>query len=304
MRIAVTGSRGLLGRPLCEQLRSDGMEVVEIDHRGPESPDTGVAVDIRDPVRLTKALRNVDGVVHLAAVSRCAPAEADPATAREVNVEGTRNVLAALRGARPNAWMVFAGSREVYGEVDRVPVAETHPPSPRSVYGQTKLGAERVIGDSVAVDPRPVTVLRFANVYGGTNDHPQRVIPSFLARAMRGDPLEVRGSGQVLDFVDVRDAVAALRRVGDRAPHRDARLAVYNIGTGVGTTLGELARTVVEITRSTSGVMSVDPEAWTPSRYVADIGKARAELAWSPTISLRDGLTSLHDAYRRDGSPA
>jgi nucleoside-diphosphate-sugar epimerase len=300
MRVLVTGSSGLVGRPLCELVRAHGDFVDEYDLEArPDEPRPAAfrSRDIRDPDSLGAAVAEADGVVHLAAVSRCAPAEADPAMAHGVNVTGTRNVMEALRASGRPSWLVFASSREVYGEVSTTPVTEAFPVQPKAVYGRTKADAESEVRRAVASDPRPATILRFANLYGSRWDYPDRVIPAFVARARRNEPLEVRGPGQILDFLHVRDAVQAIVRAGDRANASGGEVETLNVASGQGCTLRELADQVVRLTGSRSSVREVSPVAWTPSKFVADITRARTVLGWEPTIPLPRGLADLSAEY-------
>jgi nucleoside-diphosphate-sugar epimerase len=293
----VTGSSGLLGRPLCDALRRNGHAVDEFDLQprpGASRTARFVRQDVLDPVAIQSAVEGMDGVVHLAAVSRCAPAEAAPAEAERVNVGGTQSVLDALHRAGDPAWFILASSREVYGEVDRIPVDESFPVHPKAVYGRTKAGAEAVVRRAALEDPRAATVLRLTNLYGSPWDFADRVIPAFLSRARRDETLEVRGPSQVLDFLHVLDAVGAICAVTERPPAPGVEtVRTLNIASGEPCTLRGLAERVVRVTASRSRIQEVAPAAWTPSKFVADISRARTELAWGPTISLDAGLADL-----------
>ena len=117
MRILVTGSSGLIGRKLVAVLLAEGLQVVRYD--------LSTGQDICDPVQMTQALAGCDGVIHLAAVSRVAWGETDPSLCRHVNVTGTAVLLQALLAQPKAPWIVFASSREVYGDPAALPVAET-----------------------------------------------------------------------------------------------------------------------------------------------------------------------------------
>lgn len=300
MRVLVTGSSGLVGRPLCEELRAQGDSVDEYDIRPPPGVDVFTPFephDIRDLEALRSAVAKVDGVIHLAAVSRCAPAESDPDLARAINVEGTRNVLKAMESDGQSSWFIFASSREVYGEVSSLPVTETFPTRPKAVYGRSKADAEAEIRRFAQEDSRQATILRMTNLYGSPWDYPDRVIPAFVTRARRGQPLEVRGPQHVLDFLHVRDAVRALIRSVALFRSSYSGLELMNIASGEGCTLRSLADQVVALTHSKSLIHEVAPATWTPSKFVADISRARSILGWQPTISLTLGLTDLSAAY-------
>jgi nucleoside-diphosphate-sugar epimerase len=302
VRVLVTGSSGLVGTPLCAALRERGDTVDEYDLRPPpvfSDRERFVARDIRDFETLRTAVARADGVVHLAAVSRCAPAEADPASARAINVGGTRNVLSAIASEGRGAWFLFASSREVYGEVDTVPVSEAFPVQPKAVYGRTKADGEAEVHGTPPGDSARRAILRFTNLYGSPWDYPDRVIPAFVSRARKGESLEVRGPGQVLDFLDVRDAVRAILRSVTKLQSTSRGIDPVNIASGEGCTLRGLADRVVEMTHSRSSIHEVAPAAWTPSKFIADISRAKAVLGWEPSIGLSQGLADLSSAYDR-----
>ncbi|MCI4324310.1 MAG: NAD(P)-dependent oxidoreductase [Thermoplasmata archaeon] len=296
----MTGSSGLVGVPLCDALRTSGHRVDEFDLRPPPGrapSEPFEAQDIRDSGAVESAITGVDGVVHLAAVARCGAAEAEPELARSVNVGGTRTLLSALQSNERTPWLLFASSREVYGDVRAVPVPETSPLQPKAVYGRTKADAEAEIQRSRDAVPRSVSILRFTNLYGSPWDYPDRVIPAFLRRAKSGAPLEVRGPDQVLDFLDVRDAVRAVVRAVTLLASSVDDLGTTNVASGRACTLRALADQVVELTGSPSPIHEVAPAAWTPSIFVADIARARRTLGWEPTIPLPRGLADLSAAF-------
>jgi dTDP-glucose 4,6-dehydratase/UDP-glucose 4-epimerase len=238
-------------------------------------------------------IENVDGVIHLAAVSRAATAESDPDVAHAVNVDGTRNVLEALRSTGSPAWFVFASSREVYGEPERLPVSESHPMAPKGTYGGTKAEAEGVVRSYCRSGARRGLILRLTNLFGGVFDYPDRVVPAFLSAARRGEPLEVRGPGILLDLLHMADAVAAFAGATLHLSEGPSNFDVVNIASGRGVTLGDLARKIAMMTGSSSSIRSVAPAPWASSGYVGDVTKAAQLLSWRPRISLEDGLRSL-----------
>jgi UDP-glucose 4-epimerase len=294
-RILVTGSAGVVGRALSKVVRSAGYEVVGFDLRDAEGRTTSnePAHDVRDLAAIRKVTDELVGVIHLAAISRGAPAEADPALAGAVNVRGTWNVLEALRTANSPAWFILASSREVYGEPEVLPVGENHPTRPKGVYGRTKLEAERAVLAQCESSPRPFAILRFTNLYGDANDYPERVIPAFVQGALEGKPLEVRGPSNVLDFLHLRDAVSAIAATASRLSSGDPVPSPLNITSGEGITLADLAETIIQLTRSSSPVRTTQPVSWTPSGFVGDSAKAREFLGWHPTVSFDSGLRTL-----------
>lgn len=287
--ILVTGSRGLIGRSLVAKLAWRGFRPVGFDWSYPPAhPFYG---DILDPTAIETAIRSCDGIVHLAAISRVGWGERDPDLCRQVNVEGTQRLLdAALARPRP-PWFLLASSREVYGEPQSLPVLETAALAPENHYGHSKLAAEQVL--AAKSDHIRHAVLRFANVYGSVHDHLDRVVPAFIARALRGEPLQVRGADNAFDFTHVNDVVAGIAATIDRLQSGAMFLPPVHFATGIGTSLGELAKLVVETTGSASQ-LDLQPSAeGFVSNFIGDPTRARESLGFRCEIALADGLRQL-----------
>src|SRR6185503_10468460 len=188
----VTGGDALLGAWLAKAILARGARVVVLRHDGSgpsalqlESTETRCAVelgDVRDATTLERILdgHEIDTVFHLAAQSIVAESERDPDTTFDVNVGGTRAVLEAC--ARHGAErIVLAGTSRVYGPGER-PCREDAPLHPRSPYDQSKAHAEAL----ALTAGLPVAVTRVANIYGGGDRHPSRLVPSAVAAALAG----------------------------------------------------------------------------------------------------------------------
>jgi UDP-glucose 4-epimerase len=280
-KILVTGGAGFIGRHLARALVKAGAEEVRIlddfsrSEPGQEIPFVAgtqlIEGDIRNPEHVRIAVEGCDTVFHLAAVATVSVAEQEPARTFDVNVAGTFNVVTAARQAGVRR-VIHASSREVYGEVACLPVPEDAPLRPKNVYGQSKAAAEHV-----AVMNRgsaEVSIVRLANVYG-PGDH-GRVIPLFLGRAMRGEPLRAFGGEQILDLVYIDDVVEMLRRVAMVPCCSDP----INIGSGTGTTVLELARRVIELTKSASKLVIEEARDFEVRGYVADTARSRELLGF------------------------
>ena len=140
-RILITGSEGLVGTALRSTLEARGAEVTGLDlldlQRG----------DVRDARRVRDAAQGCHGIVHLAAVSRVEWGERNPIACWDVNTGGLRNVLTATSATAPSgrSWLIFASSREVYGQTRRLPATEDTPLRPVNVYGRSKVEGERLV---------------------------------------------------------------------------------------------------------------------------------------------------------------
>ena len=130
LQILITGSAGLVGASLRKALVLSGHRVVGLDLRATGAEEG----DVRDLARVRRALQGCDGVVHLAGVSRVVVAERDPHLCRDTNVQGLANVIGAAEQETVPPWLLFASSREVYGEAESLPATENTPLRPVNVY--------------------------------------------------------------------------------------------------------------------------------------------------------------------------
>ena len=295
----MTGGAGFIGARLVARLVADGDNVVVLDNlrRGDRSkldciPSVQfVESDLRDREALQTAMRGAERVYHLAAQSNVLGAVADVDYSFTSNVVGTYNVLVAAR-AEGVGRVIFTSSREVYGEVDKIPVAEDRALNPKNAYGASKVAGElycRVFQNTYGLD---VSVLRLANVYG-PGDH-DRVIPIWLDRAFRGESLELYGGAQVLDVVPVDLVVEALRRAAERSLYGQP----VNVGSGVGTTLQELAARVQALPGVAVGIQILPPRAVEVTRFVADVSRMRAILDIDPPVDPLHALPGLWQSMR------
>jgi len=292
MKILVTGGAGFIGAHLVAAALAAGDEVVALDNmrRGVRAKLSDearlVEGDIRDRDTVALAMRGVQRVYHLAAQSNVLGAVTDTDYSFTSNVVGTYNVLVAARDAGVER-VIFTSSREVYGEVERLPVAEDHPMDPKNAYGASKVAGEvycRTFQNTYGLD---VSVLRLANVYGaGDRD---RVIPIWLDRARRGEDLELYGGAQVLDLVTVALVVAALRRAAEVSLGG----RVVNVGSGVGTPLRDLANRIARLPSREVGLRVLPARSIEVTRFIADVARMRDLLDLAPPADPLEGLAAL-----------
>ena len=297
MRVLVTGGAGFIGAHLAAALVAAGDEVTVLDNLrrgGRERTPAGthfVEGDIRDLELLRTAMRGAERVYHLAAQSNVLGAVTDVDYSFTTNVVGTYNVLVAARDGGV-ARVVFSSSREAYGEVDVLPVAEDRPMNPKNAYGASKVAGEvycRAFQSAYGLD---VSVVRLANVYG-PGDH-GRVIPLWLDLARRGEDRELFGGEQVLDFVPIETVVEALRRAGETPLDGQA----VNVGTGKGTTLRELAARVSALPGASGGLRVLPARQVEVTRFVADVTRMRRLLEIEPPQDPLVGLEALWEQVR------
>lgn len=287
-KILITGSEGLVGSALRRKLELSGLEVRGLDIRAGDSE----AGDVRDAIDVRGAMRGCVGVVHLAAVSRVVWGERDPDLCWKTNVEGFRNVLEAADQLAIKPWVIFASSREVYGQPKRLPADEETPLRPVNVYARSKVAGEQLIAEARDRGLR-ACVIRLSNVYGSTQDHPDRVVPAFARAALLRQPLRIDGCDHTFDFTHISDVVQGITAVVALLDRSVAPPPPIHFVSGVPTTLGELATLAIDIAQSDSTVTHAPPRNFDVAKFHGFPGRAQSLLGWSPRISLRQGLTAL-----------
>lgn len=277
MKIVVTGGAGFIGHHLVAVLCSRGHEVTVFDNlrRGSfERPElasaTKVPGDVRDPIATARAFAGAACVIHLAAQSNVMGSQCDPEYTLETNVTGTWIVAGAAARAGIEH-MVFASSREVYGEPVMLPVTEEAPLNPFNLYGASKVAGEALLR-TLPWPALQVSILRLANVIGQGDTG--RVVPLWLEAASAKQPLVLYGGGQILDFVPVETVVDAFVQVAEAGPIGVA----VNVGSGKPVRLTDLAERIIAITQSESTVDLRPPRGPEISRFCADVSRMSAVL--------------------------
>lgn len=300
-RVAITGSEGLIGRHLRTALAEHSIEVVRIDQALPAN--TAGCVDLSGSgatAALHKLFENCDGVVHLGAVSRVVWGEHDPVRCWRTNVEGTSAVLRASAMCATRPWVLFASSREVYGNADRLPVIEDAPRQPLNVYARSKVAAEDLV--LAARMELRTSVVRLSSVYGDVLDHADRVVPAFARAAAESGMLRVEGATHLLDLTyapNVADGVIRLMQLLDGG---DSKLPPVHLVSGVGTTLTALAQLACAVGNSTARLIDAPPRDYDVSHFVGDPSLARRLLGWEATTPLSDGMRRLVQEYAALGA--
>jgi UDP-glucose 4-epimerase len=290
VRVVVTGGAGFIGSHVAEALVGRGDEVVVLDNlssgRREKVPEGARLAegDIRDPDGLFDDVRP-EVCFHLAAQADVGTSVERPDYDADVNVLGTLRVLEAAR--RHEAQVVFSSTGgAIYGECDG-PAPETAPRRPISPYGISKLAGEEYLAGWNRLFGTSHVALRFANVYGARQEPTLEggVIAIFLDRMRDGTPTQIFGDGrQTRDFVYVGDVVdAVLAAVGHGG-------GVFNVGTGVETTIADLHALCRRVTGVDSEPELKPARAGDVLRSVVDPSLAERELGWRPQHDLEAGL--------------
>ncbi|HWA51201.1 MAG TPA: NAD(P)-dependent oxidoreductase [Dongiaceae bacterium] len=299
-RILITGAAGLIGRAVGAALRQAGSDVVGLDISAEDPADRG---DLCDTDALARRIKDVGGILHLGAVSRVIEGERDPDLCWRVNAEGTRSLLDLARQSPLRPWVIYASSREVYGQQDRLPVAEDARLLPTNVYARSKVEAERLTEAARAAGLN-TAILRFSNVYGDTRDHVDRVVPAFARAAALAahSPQDIRvdGAACTFDFTYLDDVTDGILRVVRQLERGEAKLPPIHFVTGQSTSLGELAALAARIGGPNVRVTETAPRSFDVYRFAGDPARAAQLLGWRARTLIEQGFGKLAAAYRAD----
>ncbi len=302
-RALVTGGAGFIGSHVVEAFQGAGFTVEILDNLSSgrrENIARGVRlhefdVTSADAARIVRE-GGYDVVAHLAAQIDVRKSVADPAFDATVNIVGTANLLEAARSAERPPRVLFASTGgAIYGDFVTPPNEETFAKDPESPYGIAKLSAEYYLAYYGRLHGLETGALRFANVYGPRQDpHGEAgVVAIFCDRILSGTPLTVFGDGaQTRDYVFVKDVARAVLAAATRplppAGRLDAR--AWNVGTGVETSVTQLAESVQRAAGKDVGLAHAAARPGEQKRSAVAIAKAHLELGWEPQVALEAGL--------------
>ncbi len=316
MRILVTGGAGYVGSHAVQLLVASGHEVTVYDnlaagHREAVPHGELVVGDLLDRDRLAGLLaeRQIEAVMHFAALAYVGESVHEPAKYYRNNVAGTLSLLEAMRTAGVGK-IVFSSTCATYGVPNRVPIPEDHPQRPINPYGCTKLAIEWVLSDYSQAYGWGVASLRYFNAAGaaingllGEDHSPEtHLIPIALEVAQgKREQIEVFGNDYstpdgtcIRDYVHVDDLASAhLAAIQRLEPGKRIQL---NLGTGQGASVQQVIETCREVTRHAIPAKHSPRRAGDPPELVASPASALAQLDWSPQHS--DLKTIVESAWR------
>jgi len=307
-RLVVIGGAGLIGSHVVDELITEDVgEVVVYDNlvrgslenlsnalRDPRVRLFEAGGDILQTDILRSALNGADGVFHLAALWLLQCHEF-PRSAFDVNVRGTFNVMEACVDVGVKR-LVYSSSASVYGDAVTEPMGEDHPFNNKNFYGATKIAGEAMLRAFHHRYGLDYVGLRYMNVYGPRQDYHGAyiaVIMKMLDAIDRWESPTIMGDGsEAFDFVAVRDC----GRANVCAMKADNIDEFYNVGTGIRTSLRELAEMLLDLTRCARPIEYAPRSAATLVRNrIGDPRKAEADLGFVANTSLIEGLRELID---------
>ena len=313
-RVMITGGMGFIGSNLARALVAAGADILIVDALNPEYGGNRFNLhgieeylrvnvsDVRDETSMNALVQDREVIFNLAGQVSHIDSMRDPYTDLEINCRAQLSMLEACRRHNPTVRVVYAGTRQVYGRPDRLPVDEHHLVRPADINGVNKAAGEyyHLLYNNV-FDVR-ASSLRLTNVYGPRQlmkHSRQGFIGWFIRLAIEGREIEIFGDGsQLRDFVYVDDAADAFLRAG-ATDACDGE--VFNVGGDEPVSHRDLVTLLLE----TAGAGSVRYVDWPPEKKRIDIGsfysdstKFREAVGWQPQVGLREGLRRTIAFYR------
>ncbi len=289
MKVLVTGAKGMIGSAVLASDASTGAEVRS--HTGREQ------CDITDGDAMRPIVDGVDAVIHLAGPPSVADSFRDPAGYLRVHVLGTATVVELCQELGIPR-IVYVSSADVYGRPTRNPVDESAAFAPRSPYAAAKVAAENVIGAATRSSGLDAVILRPFSIYG-PGCRPASVVGLILNQVIAGRRVRLTKLDPVRDYCYVDDVASAVWRAASLPPADSTEPRVYNVSTGRGTRVDQLAQVALSVSGPPTDEDQVElisgsdpdrPLAADILELIADVSRSRDELGWVAKTSLPDGL--------------
>jgi len=303
MKIVTIGGTGFIGHQLSKDLSEQGHTVVAIDNHS----DYGlldrnelawllparlarmplvnhINADVNDRAKIKQLLSDIkpDWIVYLAAFPRAKAVDENLVLAAETMI--TSLVAVAEQAKIMKSKFLFISSSMVYGEWPSYEIDETHVPDPMGMYGILKYAGEQILKQILPAEDLLIT--RLTGVYGPW-DATDRVVSKMFKAALRGDPIIVNGVHMMLDLTYITDTVSALVNGINQGAH-----GMYNISSGTGTTLFELACNIHRLTNSESEIVTAAQDPRYKQRGALNHSKAARDLGYDPQIDIESGMNN------------
>lgn len=306
-KLLITGGAGFIGSHVADHFLIKGFDVTIVDDlstgKRENVPDKArfheMGINSKEFAQLVRDGR-FDVIAHLAGQIDVRKSVADPVADATANILGTLNLMQAVNVTDAPTRVVFTSTGGVlYGDFNTPPNVETFPKDPESPYAISKLSIEYYLAYYGRVHNRDVIALRFGNVYGPRQDpHGEAgVVAIFCGRILNDRPLTVFGDGlQTRDYVYVGDVARAVWLAATQPLPEKGRLdaRAFNIGTGEGTSVLEIARVLQQAARSNVPIEFAPRRPGEQQQSFVEVTKAREILGWMPEVSLADGLAKTY----------
>lgn len=314
-KVLIFGGLGLIGSSTARKCIAEGAIVTIADNRAPmygandfNMQDLAgkfelVVGDIRESSFVNVLVKDQDYIFNFAAQVNHNLSIEDPILDNQINCIGHINILMACKKNNPNAKLVYPGSRLQYGRITELPVKETHPLRPLSVYAIHKNTAEQYYQAFFQHYGIRSVCFRITNPYGPRGQMKSSgysIINWFIRQAMDDQVITIFGDGhQLRDYIYIEDLIAGIVTAATD-PKTDGR--IYNLGSGVPTSFKQMAETVIAVVGS--GNLKQIPwpknyDNFETGDFYADIYSIQQTIHWSPSTSLQDGMKKTVEYYRQ-----
>jgi nucleoside-diphosphate-sugar epimerase len=316
-KVLVIGGMGFIGSNVSHTLVREGAKVTIMDNqfRGLGSNEFNlkgiekkVKIDHSDILSFDSLLSIVQGfdvIYNFAGQPMHNLSLENPFLDRDLNSRGHLNLLEACKRKNPSARVLYAGSRMQIGQVENLPVDESHPCKPKSPYGNSKLAAENDSLYYYRENGLFTVVFRIANPYGPRSQmktHKYCIVNWFLGQLMQEKDITMFGDGEQLrDYIYIDDLSNAFLLAGIQ-PNLGGE--VFNVGSGEGTSFRTMMDTLVTTVGKGRRIDVSWPDDYKnieTGDYVSDITKAKKFLGWEPKISFDEGINLTHEFYKEHG---
>jgi UDP-glucose 4-epimerase len=310
--VLVTGGAGFIGSHVSDAFLSHGWGVTIVDDLSSgKRENVAAGARLREVSVTSTEFRRVlseqrfDVVAHLAAQIDVRKSVADPIFDATTNILGTLNLMESLRAARANTRVVFTSTGgALYGDFTTPPNFETYPKDPESPYAISKLSVEHYLAYYGRVHAMDAAAVRFGNVYGPRQDpHGEAgVVAIFCGRILENKPLTIFGDGkQTRDYVYVGDVARAVYLAATKSLPEKGKLdaRAFNIGTGQGTSVLEVARLLQEAAGAKAKIEFAPHRPGEQQESFVNADKARDVLGWSPEVTLAEGLAKSFEWFEQ-----
>lgn len=301
-KIAVSGGTGFIGSHVTEVLVNAGYEVTLISHSGNYSNNIYhlkdkinlIAVDLSNSAIMEEALSDMDVVIHLSWSTVPQTSSLNPSFDVESNiVEGIKMLEACVKNEVKKVVFLSSGGT-VYGEVQELPINESHPKTPISSYGISKLTFEKYLQFFQHNHGLNYLIFRTSNVYGPKQNlaKNQGVIGVWLKQILSGKKISVWGDGSVIrDYLYVTDVAEAILK----GLESDIQNDIFNLGSGKGNSLKEIIETMQEVVDENVEVAFQEARSIDVKSNVLDIKKLEAAMEWNPQVDLLNGIKFTYE---------
>ncbi len=309
-RIVVTGGMGFIGSTFVRRRLAAGQDdlvvVDKLTYAGNPNnlkaykDDQRLAFvhgDVCDRGLVDRLVKDADAVVHFAAETHVDRSILDAGSFVVTDVVGTYSVLEACRKADVDR-LVHISTDEVYGEAGTAPPKEDAPLMPRSPYGASKVGADRLAYSFHQTYGLPVVISRCTNNYG-PYQHPEKLIPLFITNALEDKPLPMYGTGRnSRDWIHVDDHCAALDLL---VTAKGVEGEVFNVGTDQERDVRTVGEAILKVLGKPASLLKpVEDRPGNVARIAANWDKIRTRLGWKPTKTFEAGLRATVEWYRKN----